>query len=96
MKLHLVLKKKWFDMIASGEKKVEYRDIKPHWTSRLTTTNQEFKEFTEVEFQLGYQANAPRIKFAVEKIDIGKPNPNWASPGASQTDFYRIHLGESL
>ena len=34
--LHLTLKKKWFDMIASGEKKEEYREIKPYWASRLT------------------------------------------------------------
>lgn len=34
--LHLNLKKKWFDMIASGEKKEEYREIKPHWIQRLT------------------------------------------------------------
>lgn len=33
--LHLTLKKKWFDMIASGEKKEEYREIKPYWASRL-------------------------------------------------------------
>lgn len=33
--LHLTLKKKWFDMIASGEKPEEYRDIKPYWASRL-------------------------------------------------------------
>lgn len=33
--LHLTLKRKWFDMIASGEKKEEYRDIKPYWVSRL-------------------------------------------------------------
>lgn len=35
MVLHLTLKKKWFDMIASGEKKEEYREIKPYWVSRL-------------------------------------------------------------
>ena len=29
--LHLNLKSKWFDMILSGEKKEEYRDIKPYW-----------------------------------------------------------------
>lgn len=29
--LHLNLTKKWFDMIASGEKKEEYREIKPFW-----------------------------------------------------------------
>lgn len=33
--LHLTLKKKWFDMIASGEKKEEYREIKPYWITRL-------------------------------------------------------------
>ncbi len=34
--LHLTLKKKWFDMIASGEKKEEYREIKWFWLRRLT------------------------------------------------------------
>lgn len=34
--LHLILKKKWFDMIASGEKKEEYREVKPYWVQRLT------------------------------------------------------------
>ena len=33
--LHLTLKKKWFDMILSGEKKEEYREIKPYWINRL-------------------------------------------------------------
>lgn len=33
--LHLTLKKKWFDMIALGEKKEEYREIKPYWVKRL-------------------------------------------------------------
>jgi len=33
--LHLNLKKKWYDMIASGEKKEEYREVKEYWISRL-------------------------------------------------------------
>lgn len=33
--LHLTLKKKWFDMIASGEKKEEYREINNYWTKRF-------------------------------------------------------------
>lgn len=36
--LHLTLKKKWFDMILSGEKKAEYREIKDHWARRLVTS----------------------------------------------------------
>lgn len=33
--LHLNLKKKWFDMILSGEKTEEYREIKDFWIQRL-------------------------------------------------------------
>lgn len=33
--LHLTLKKKWFDMIASGEKTEEYRELKSYWGVRL-------------------------------------------------------------
>ena len=31
----LIIKKKWFDLILSGEKTVEYRNIKPYYTSRF-------------------------------------------------------------
>ena len=31
----LTLKKQWFDMILSGEKAEEYREIKPYWTKRF-------------------------------------------------------------
>ncbi len=43
--LHLTLKKGWFDMIASGEKKEEYREIKPYWIRRFISfeSPQEFK-----------------------------------------------------
>lgn len=33
--LTLTIKKKWYDMILSGEKKAEYRDIKPFYISRF-------------------------------------------------------------
>ena len=33
--LHLVLKRKWWDMIASGEKMEEYRDVCHYWATRL-------------------------------------------------------------
>jgi hypothetical protein len=40
--LHLTLKKQWWDMIASGEKLEEYREIKPYWTSRLCNLSKRF------------------------------------------------------
>jgi hypothetical protein len=33
--LNLTLKKKWFDMIDSGEKPDEYREITPYWVKQL-------------------------------------------------------------
>lgn len=33
--LTLSLKKRWFDMIASGEKTEEYRELTPYWQKRL-------------------------------------------------------------
>jgi hypothetical protein len=33
--LHLSLKKEWYEMIESGVKTEEYREIKPYWEKRL-------------------------------------------------------------
>jgi hypothetical protein len=33
--LTLPIKKQWYDAILTGNKKIEYREIKPHWTSRF-------------------------------------------------------------
>ena len=33
--LDLVLKSEWFDKIKSGEKTVEYRELKPYWQKRI-------------------------------------------------------------
>nr|DAF32874.1 MAG TPA: hypothetical protein [Caudoviricetes sp.] len=33
--LSLAVSKKWFDLIASGIKREEYREIKPYWEKRL-------------------------------------------------------------
>ena len=39
--LHLVLKRKWWDMIASGEKKEEYREPKYYWYRRLLNVDRD-------------------------------------------------------
>jgi hypothetical protein len=55
--LHLTLLKKWFDLIAIGEKIEEYRDIKPYWTKRLLS-----KTFDEIHFKNGYSKTAPFMR----------------------------------
>ncbi len=29
------LKKEWYNKIASGEKRIEYREVKPYWMRRF-------------------------------------------------------------
>lgn len=42
--LTLSLKKKWYDMIASGEKKEEYRELTVYWLRRLAFISNSFFE----------------------------------------------------
>lgn len=89
MKLHLVLKAKWFDMIKSGEKKEEYRNMTDYWHKRI---GNRADEITSIVFHRGY-TNITHER-EVEKIDTGFGNPEWG-------DFilkkqYRIRLGKEV
>lgn len=104
--LHLTLKKKWFDMIASGEKKEEYRGIKPFWIKRLLSNIEHletiddvkavgarFKTFEYIHFANGY--NRPR-KINVEclGIEIKTGKSEWgAEPGK---EYFVIKLGDII
>lgn len=59
--LTLPIKKKWFDMIASGEKKEEYREIKPYYDSRF----QRFGEPFVIRFRAGYSKESPLMECMV-------------------------------
>ena len=48
--LILPIKKKWFDMIRSGEKKEEYREIKSYYTSRLHNEIQILDSFGQLNY----------------------------------------------
>ncbi len=93
--LTLPIKKKWFDMIKSGEKKEEYREIKSYWFARFK--NDMFPCLCEnklviryaqgkVIFQNGYQKNAPKIMCEVE-ITTSFGKPEW---GAEPNKLYYV------
>jgi hypothetical protein len=95
--LHLTLKKKWFDMIASGEKKEEYRDMKPYWTKRLFNDlgdRFEPKSFDKVVFKNGYATNAPTI--VVECLGIQKDLGMMTWGAEQDVEYYIIQLGNIL
>ena len=80
--LHLTLKKYWFDMIKSGVKKEEYREIKDYWIKRFKDMSLEphfklFKSFSVIEFKNGYAKDAPTMRVEFKGIRIGKPKIEW-------------------
>lgn len=94
--LHLTLKKKWFDMILSGEKREEYRDIKPYWKKRLLFAEngcQEYpKDFDIIRFKNGYQKDAREMDVKFEGLSISNGIKEW---GADMSKlYYTIVLGK--
>lgn len=69
MKLHLVLKHQWFDMIASGEKHDEYRDRTPYWKKRIWDRRH---EIDEIVFHRGYTSETMTKKVVEIVEDAGK------------------------
>jgi hypothetical protein len=101
--LHLILKKQWFDLIASGEKLEEYREVTDYWIKRLVMGGIDayccyyepfkFKRFDTVTFQHGYAKNSPRIVCEFKGIEVGIGKAEW---GAPKENVFIIKLGKIL
>lgn len=104
--LILPIKKKWFDMIASGEKKEEYRETSAYWMKRFGKVFGEcvfivvnpalFKNseslIGEVIFRNGYSLNSPSF-IAKCTLSVGTGKEEWgAEPGK---EYYRLHIKET-
>jgi hypothetical protein len=100
--LHLTLKKKWFDMILSGEKKEEYRELKRYWIQRLTNEfafeskdkDNMYKDIDFVKFTNGYGRKSPSLLIECKGISIGAARPEWSDDW--QGDVFVIKLGKIL
>ena len=100
--LDLVLKHQWYDMIESGEKREEYREIKPYWSKRFVGfdapllshrygyQHANVKGYTHVRFRYGYTKRT--MLYKIDAIIIGRGNPNWGAP--TDRDVFIISLGE--
>ncbi len=86
--LKLTLKRKWFNEIAAGKKTKEYREIKPHWNSRLLYSDGSFKEFDVVQFRNGYRMDKPLMRVGWVSTDYGKDDEG--------NQCFVISLGEIL
>lgn len=99
--LHLTLKKKWFDMIASGEKIEEYRDVKQYWINRLFEDGllfNDLREYDIIRFRNGYAKKCPEIdieyKGAEHRGKTIKSNEKWGAQ--PNTEYIVIKLGKIL
>lgn len=86
--LHLTLKKQWFDMIFSGIKREEYREIKPYWIKRLMS-----RKYDAINFRNGYATDAPEMFILLDDISQGTGNPDWGSP---DYPVFKLGLGEII
>ena len=97
-------------MIASGEKKEEYRDIKHYWCTRLANVHigamggdfmdshnviaYTFKKFDTVTFTNGYAKGSPKVIVECKGITTGLGMLSWGAEVA--TEYFIIKLGEII
>ena len=96
--LRLTLKRKWFDMIASGEKKEEYREPS-HWIlSRLTNADESGsdRKYDLVEFRNGYAPDAPTVVCEYLGWEWGQGRTEWGGGSHAGSPLAVIKLGSII
>lgn len=104
--LILPIKKKWFDMIKRGEKKEEYREIKPYWASRLFKTqmswgigleyllnNKNVEQYGHIKLRNGYRKDSPSITCYCH-IHRGQGKEEWGAE--PNKEYYVLEILEVL
>ena len=101
--LSLVLEGRWYDMIASGTKREEYRAATRYWAVRLANWDM-CRGVPVVEFRRGYGRGAPRMARWVfgqstrsgmrcyASLPAGS-HPEWGEPAG---EHFRICLGGAV
>lgn len=100
----LPIKRKWFDMIMSGEKREEYREIKPYWEKRLEIFPARLQAeeamasgkvgylshfVGQCKIRAGYNKTSPTAIISYW-VDVGSGKTEWgAEPDAK---YYRLHI----
>lgn len=97
--LTLPIKKKWFDMILSGEKKEEYREIKPYYDSRfikkdidydpelnMMVEQEKIRQHRLIWLKNGYRKDSPKILCQCY-VFVGYGKKEW---GATPENLYYV------
>ena len=90
--LHLNLHKKWFDMILSGEKKEEYRELSDYWKKRMMKVKT--NSVRTITFSNGYAKNRRQFVIKIRYITIRAGITEW---GAEKDKVcFVLHLGKII
>lgn len=105
--LTLPIKKKWFDMILSGEKKEEYREIKPYYETRFKNIFYTYKFVSNSEFIIAIRKGLKNCKFEVCfrngysknsssfiakcTLSVGEGKEEWGAEPQKEYYILRIH-----
>lgn len=89
--LVLPIKKKWFKMIVSGEKKEEYRELKPYYHTRLKKVFgfDYINKRVEIIFRNGYSHNSPSVR-CLCILNIGSGKQEWGAE--PQKEYYILTI----
>lgn len=97
--LILPIKKKWYDMILCGEKKEEYRELKPYYQKRFEHLWQGslngFDAKRKVMFRNGYSRKSPSF-IATVTLDIGEGRTEWGAKKGENYYILKIHSIDEL
>lgn len=97
--LVLPIKKKWFDMILSGEKKEEYREVKPYYMSRFSNLFSMYPyskipygyDQQKIMFRNGYNGNSPSF-IAECNLDIKEGKKEWGA--VPNVEYYVLKINK--
>lgn len=99
--LVLPIKKKWFDMIVSGDKPEEYREITPYYQSRFKNLFAMYPysaipvgaDSQKLILRNGYSKTSPSCEITAT-LDIKQGNPEW---GAEQgKEYYVLKISDAV
>jgi len=97
MNLELTIKRKWFDMIADGVKKEEYRRDSRWIMSRLLRLESDGNfhdvHYDAVRFRNGYSKDSPIVMCKYLGWKYGYGNPEWGGERHPGFQLIVIKLG---
>lgn len=100
--IHLNLKKKWFDMILSGEKTEEYREVKEYYNKRFKPHSHVHIGTTwwpchmiNICFSCGYSKTRPQMIIEMKGMKFNSTGKyEWGAEPGKQ--YYVLELGPIL